>query len=191
MQIHFNIIAPSTNSTCKQYVPFPRPFSILCFSWSYATAAVELNYSVFWVITRCKMVFNRRFETTYRSHFEGLSLTARCLFQTTLRSVKTQETEELICFSSLACVLHVTPTRINIRRHKHVATRALTQKDKCRNVDRKPWLYFIVQSGIVRFIHESKCLLQCTQRDRVPVVMVLTNLDPGTQPNVLLCSRIV
>ena len=32
---------------------------------------VELNSSVFWVITRCKVTWNRSFGTTYRYHLQG------------------------------------------------------------------------------------------------------------------------
>ena len=40
---------------------------------SQASAAVELNSPVFWVITRRKVVWNRRFGNTHRSHFQGSS----------------------------------------------------------------------------------------------------------------------
>jgi hypothetical protein len=30
--------------------------------------------SVFWVVTQCRLVKNRRFGTTYRSHLQGLSV---------------------------------------------------------------------------------------------------------------------
>jgi hypothetical protein len=38
---------------------------------SFAAAAVELNYYVFWAIMVREVVWNRRFGTTYRSHLQG------------------------------------------------------------------------------------------------------------------------
>jgi hypothetical protein len=43
------------------------------FPKSQASAVVELNSSVFWVITLRKVVWNRRFGTTYWSHLQGSS----------------------------------------------------------------------------------------------------------------------
>ena len=37
---------------------------------SQASAVVELNFFVFWVITRREVVLNRRFGITYRSHLQ-------------------------------------------------------------------------------------------------------------------------
>ena len=44
---------------------------------SQASAAVELNYSVFWVITQCRLVYNWRFGTTYQSHLQKSSCPRR------------------------------------------------------------------------------------------------------------------
>ena len=43
-------------------------------AWSKASAAGELNSSVFWVITRRTVVWNRRFGTSHQSHLRGSSL---------------------------------------------------------------------------------------------------------------------
>jgi hypothetical protein len=64
-----------------------------------------MNSYVFCVLTRSKVVLNRRFGTKYRSHLQGRCCPRRYLrwdryvvpkrrFQTTLRSVITQKTEE-------------------------------------------------------------------------------------------------
>ena len=68
----------------------------------------ELNFSVFWVVTQCKVVWNRCVGTTYRSHLQGSSCPRRIWdrevipkrrLKTTLLLVITQKTEE---FSSVA-----------------------------------------------------------------------------------------
>jgi hypothetical protein len=43
----------------------------------YVSAAIEVNSSVFWIITRRKVVWNWRFGTTYRSHLQGQAVRER------------------------------------------------------------------------------------------------------------------
>ena len=58
--------------------PLKRAQSDFCPAWCLASAAVEADSSVFWVLTRHKGVWHRRFGTTYRSHLQESSLSRRC-----------------------------------------------------------------------------------------------------------------
>jgi hypothetical protein len=84
---------------------------------------VELNFSVFWVITWNEIVWNRRFGITYRSHLQGSGCPkthlhpARCnryvvpkrRFQTISRHVRNQKTEEyLLYLLKHLCICHTT-----------------------------------------------------------------------------------
>ena len=62
---------------------------ILWHEISQAFGAVELNYCVFWVIKRRDVVWNRSFETTYRSHYQG----SRCPSSWTTWSLKMGKTK--------------------------------------------------------------------------------------------------
>jgi hypothetical protein len=53
---------------------------------------VELNSSVFWVITRCKVTWNRSFGTTYRYHLQGCGSPSWTAWPSNMRPICSTET---------------------------------------------------------------------------------------------------
>jgi hypothetical protein len=58
-----------SKSVCQRFVDVS--FNLSFCGWSKAFATVKMNLPVFWVITRRKVVWYRRFGTTYRSYLQG------------------------------------------------------------------------------------------------------------------------
>ena len=65
------------------------------FANSWNSVAVKLNSSFFWVITRCEIVWNRRFETTYMYHLNGSSCPRRTTWSLRVVRIGTSETSVL------------------------------------------------------------------------------------------------